>query len=240
MDSPHSCGVCARELPRSSQNRALNRKDVCTFLLTAMASCLCLGRWCSGGKQRVCRLSDEQITCTTCSRDQGTALALPALSVTTAVLCWLQLPCVQRAGHSSQARGLSRENIRCYPFFLGTQEMLWEKLELLGSCFAGNAGTKPAQSKPQRGRSFQAAEERSLSVFSALQVSLCAWKPLMPCTTTFKTDKSIEALFSPLTQKVLISLTCIWSVFKLQFTQTSLLLLLLEKARSRKGKGSKP
>lgn len=46
------------------------------------------------------------------------------------------------------------------------------KAELLGSCFAGNAGTKPAQSKPQRGRSFQAAEVQSLSMFLALPVFL--------------------------------------------------------------------
>lgn len=36
------------------------------------------------------------------------------------------------------------------------------KAELLGSCFAGNAGRKPAQSEPQRGRSSQATEEQSL------------------------------------------------------------------------------
>lgn len=92
IDSPNSCEACARELPHSSQNRALNRKDVCTFLLTAMASCLCLERGCSGGKQQVCCLSDGQITCTTCSRDQGTGLTLPALCVTTADVLLVTAP----------------------------------------------------------------------------------------------------------------------------------------------------
>lgn len=53
-------------------------------------------------------------------------------------------------------------------FFSGHTGNVVGKAELLGSCFAGNAGTKPTQSKPQRGCSFQAAEEQSLSVFFAL------------------------------------------------------------------------
>lgn len=175
MDAPNSCEVCARELPRSSQNRVLTRKDVCTFLLTAMASCLCLGRWCSGGKQQVCCQPDEQITCTTCSRIRGlVCLCLPSMSWQQ-LFCWLQLPCTQRAGHSSQGRGLSRENIRCYPFFSGHTGNVVGKTELLGSCFAGNAGMKPTQNKSQRGRSSQAAEEQSLSLFFALPVFLCVW-----------------------------------------------------------------
>lgn len=213
MDSPNSCEVCARELPRSSQNRVLNRKDVCTFLLTAMASCLCLGRWCRGGKQQVCCLSGEQITCTTCSRDQGTALTLPALSVTTAVASLVTAPHVYRGLDTASSKGIIQREYEVLSFFSGHTGNVVGKAELLGSCFAGNAGTKPAQSKPQRGRSFQ-AEVQSLSVFSALPVFLWVWKPLMPCTTAFKSDKSIVAPFFPLTQKVLISLTCVWSVFQ--------------------------
>lgn len=107
MDSPDSCEVCARELPRSSQNRVLNRKDVCTFLLTAVASCLCLGR-CSGEKQQVFCLSHEQITCTTCSRDQRTGLTLPALSVTTTVALLVTAPMCTEGWIQLSSKGIIR------------------------------------------------------------------------------------------------------------------------------------
>lgn len=58
----------------------------------------------------------------------------------------------------------------------------------------------------------------------------------MPWITAFKTDKSIVALFFSLTQKVLISLTCVWSVFKFHFAQANLLLLHLENVRFRNWK----
>lgn len=65
-------------------------------------------------------------------------------------------------------------------FFSGHTGNVVGKAELLGSCFAGNAGRKPAQSEPQRGRSSQATEEQSLSGFFALPVFLWVSMPGSP------------------------------------------------------------